>query len=76
MSVYWKQSLWLGGVYWIVSLILASIDTFETYFIDFILSLYIICIIVRKKSFRIKKIQINNYTTYIEKMSIGKSCFC
>lgn len=39
MSIYWKQSLWLGGVYWIVSLVLGYVDTFETYFIDFILSL-------------------------------------
>ena len=39
MSVYWKQSLWLGGVYWIISLILTSVDTFETYFADFIFSL-------------------------------------
>ncbi len=39
MSVYWKQSLWLGGVYWVLSLILTSIDSFETYFADFIFSL-------------------------------------
>ena len=39
MSSYWKQSLWLGGVYWIISLILSSVDTFETYFADFIFSL-------------------------------------
>lgn len=39
MSVYWKQSLWLGGVYWIISLILACVDTFEIYFVDFVLSL-------------------------------------
>lgn len=39
MSIYWKQSLWLGGVYWIISLILGYVDTFETYFTDFILAL-------------------------------------
>ena len=38
MSIYWKQALWLGGVYWIVSLILSYIDTFETYFVDLLLS--------------------------------------
>lgn len=39
MSIYWKQSLWLGGVYWLASLVLAYVDTFESYFTDFILSL-------------------------------------
>ena len=39
MSIYWKQSLWLGGVYWIISLILGYINTFETYFLDFIMAL-------------------------------------
>ena len=39
MSIYWKQSLLLGGMYWIISLILGYVDTFETYFTDFILSL-------------------------------------
>lgn len=39
MSIYWKQSLLLGGMYWIISLILGYIDTFETYFTDFVLSL-------------------------------------
>ena len=39
MSVYWKQALLLGGLYWIISLILAVVDTFESYFADFILSL-------------------------------------
>ena len=38
MSIYWKQSLWLGGVYWIVSLVLSLVDTFETYIADLILS--------------------------------------
>ena len=46
MSVYWKQSLWLGGVYWIISLILTSIDAFETYFADFIFSLLLTIFLV------------------------------
>lgn len=41
MSIYWKQSLLLGGMYWIISLILGYIDTFETYFTDFVLSLFL-----------------------------------
>jgi hypothetical protein len=39
MSIYWKQGLLLGGLYCIISLVLAAIDTFESYFTDFILSL-------------------------------------
>ena len=39
MNNYWKQSLWLGGAYWIISLILAYINTFESYMTDFIFSL-------------------------------------
>lgn len=39
MSIYWKQSLWLGGLYWVISLIFKYIDTIETYFLDFGLSL-------------------------------------
>lgn len=39
MSIYWKQCLWLGGVYWIVSLVLSWINTPASYFVDFICSL-------------------------------------
>ena len=39
MSVYWKQSLWLGGICWIISLVLWRIDTFSSYVADFILSM-------------------------------------
>ena len=39
MSIYWKQCLWLGGVYWVISLILSWINTPASYFIDFACSL-------------------------------------
>ena len=39
MSIYWKQSLWLGGLYWLISLVFTLADTFETYMADFILSM-------------------------------------
>ena len=39
MSIYWKQGLLLGGIYWVISLVLGYVDTFETYFADFVLSL-------------------------------------
>jgi hypothetical protein len=39
MSIYWKQSLWLGGLYWVISLVFTLVDTFETYMADFILSM-------------------------------------
>ena len=39
MSIYWKQSLWLGGVYWVISLILSLINTPTSYFMDFACSL-------------------------------------
>lgn len=39
MSIYWKQSLWLGGIFWIISLILWGIDTYSSYLTEFILSM-------------------------------------
>ena len=39
MSTYWKQSLWLGGIYWLVSLIFWFADNYWASLTDFLLSL-------------------------------------
>ncbi len=38
MSVYWKQSLWIGGLYWLVSLLFMWIGTVAASMIDAFLS--------------------------------------
>ena len=37
MSIYWKQSLWLGGVYWVLSLVFRFFDSFELMLCDVLL---------------------------------------
>ncbi len=41
MSTYWKQSLWLGGVYWLISLIFWFADNYWASLTDFLLSLFL-----------------------------------
>ena len=34
MSIYWKQSLWLGGIYWVLSLVFKFFNSFELMLLD------------------------------------------
>ena len=38
MSVYWKQSLWIGGIYWLLSLLFMWIGTVAASMVDAFLS--------------------------------------
>ena len=38
MSVYWKNGLWIGGVYWVLSLLFLLSDTYWASMTDFLLT--------------------------------------
>ena len=42
MSIYWKQSLWIGGVYWVLSQCFNVVGTFGSYSIDALLSVVLL----------------------------------
>lgn len=46
MSIFWKQSLWLGGVYWVISQVFSLINTYEADLVDFALSVLLTLFLV------------------------------
>ena len=39
MSIYWKNGLWIGGAYWVFSLLFLLSDTYWASMTDFLLTL-------------------------------------
>jgi len=46
MSIYWKQSLIIGGIYWIISLFLGWNNSMAALLIDFGLSLFLLIMLL------------------------------
>lgn len=46
MSTYWKQSLWIGGVYWIISLVFDYAGTYAANLIDAAFSLLMLVFLI------------------------------
>lgn len=46
MSKYWKQSLWIGGIYWVISLAFWYADSFEASMIDLGLSILLLLFLI------------------------------
>lgn len=46
MSTFWKQSLWVGGIYWIISQVFTLMNTFEADMIDFAFSVLLTLFLV------------------------------
>ena len=51
MSVYWKQSLWIGGVYWVLSQCFSVIGTFGSYSVDALLSVLLLVFLLPMNKF-------------------------
>lgn len=49
MSKYWKQSLWIGGIYWVISLAFWYADSFEASMIDLGSSILLLLFLIPMK---------------------------